>query len=135
MSTFGVLGARSIAVVTPYTADVTAPIAEHFTTAGLAVTALGSFLESSDLVVGRISERSIAEGVATLLARTSDCDAVFVSCTSLRLMATAHALEADVGIPVVSSNMALLWHLLRLAGVADEVGSVGRLFTRSLPTG
>jgi maleate isomerase len=128
---FRALDAQRIAVVTPYTADVTGPIAQHFTDAGLDVAALGSFLESSDLVVARISEASIAAGVRTVVGN-ADCDAVFVSCTSLRMMAAASALEREVGIPVVSSNMALLWHLLRLAGVADEVPGRGTLFSRQL---
>ena len=128
---FRALDTRRIAVVTPYTADVTGPIAQHFTDAGLEVTALGSFLEPSDLVVARISEASIAEGVRTIAGR-ADCDAVFVSCTSLRLMASADALEREVGVPVVSSNIALLWHLLRLAGVTDDVPGRGSLFRRQL---
>jgi maleate isomerase len=128
---FRSLDATRIAVVTPYTADVTAPIAEHFARAGLEVTALGSFLESSDLVVARIDERSVADGVRTI-AGSADCDAVFVSCTSVRMMAAVDALEREVGIPIVSSNMALMWHLLRLSGVADEVPGFGRLFSRQL---
>ena len=82
-------------------------------------------------MVARISEASIAEGVRTIAGR-ADCDAVFVSCTSLRSMAAADALEREVAMPVVSSNIALLWHLLRLAGVTDDVPGRGSLFSRQL---
>jgi maleate isomerase len=128
------LDARRVAVVTPYTAEVTAPIARSFAEAGLSVTALGSFLESNDFNVGRISPQSIADGVRTM-ARSADCDAVFVSCTSLRLLAAVKDLESEVGVPVLSSNLALFWHLLRLAGIADQVDGLGRLFTRQLAAG
>ena len=123
------LDAHRVAVVTPYTAEVTAPIARSFADAGLSVTALGSFLEPNDFTVARISPQSIADGVRTV-ARSADCDAVFVSCTSLRLLASVKDLESEVGVPVLSSNMALFWHLLRLAGVADEIEELGRLFSR-----
>ncbi|MDE0665932.1 MAG: hypothetical protein OXH67_10090, partial [Acidimicrobiaceae bacterium] len=63
------------------------------------------------------------------------CDAVFVSCTSLRLLASVEGLESEVGVPVVSSNMALFWHLLRLAGIADRIDGLGRIFTRQLTSG
>ena len=63
IAAFHALAAERIAIITPYTADVTASVAERFATAGLQVTALGSFLESSDLVVARISPESIAAGV------------------------------------------------------------------------
>lgn len=129
---FHALAACRVAVLTPYTADVTAPIAERFADAGLTVPALGSFLESSDLVVARISAESIAEGIRTVAGR-ADCDAVFVSCTSLRILEAVEEIEHEVGVPVVSSNMALFWHLFRLAGVNDELEEFGRLFTRPLP--
>ena len=128
----GALGAERVAIVTPYTAEVTAPVAERFRAAGLRVTGLGSFLESSDLVVARISPASIADGVRAVVAERA-CDAVFVSCTSLRVLDLAPELEAELDVPVVSSNMALLWHLLRLAGVDDDLSGFGRLFARPLP--
>lgn len=121
------LGAERVAVVTPYSAEVTAPVAARFADAGLTVTGLGSFVESSDLVVARISPDSIAAGVRSIV-RQAECDAVFVSCTSLRVLDIAADLEAELGIPVVSSNMALIWHLLRLAGVDDDLSGFGRLF-------
>ncbi len=127
VAAFQALDARRIALVTPYTAEVTGPIVEFFSAAGFEVTALGSFLEPSDLVVGRISPASIADGVRAMV-ESSPCDAVFVSCTSLRLLAAATDLEREVGVPVVSSNMALFWHLLRLGGITDEVPQFGRLF-------
>ena len=123
------LDAQRVAVVTPYTAEVTAPVTRSLAGEGLCVTAVGSFLESNDFTVARMSPKSIAGGVRTVV-RGADCDAVFVSCTSLRLLASVTELESEVGVPVVSSNMALFWHLLRLAGIADGIDGLGRLFTR-----
>lgn len=131
VAAFHALDAKRIAVVTPYTADVTRPIAEHFDAAGLTVCALGSFCEASDLVVARISEQSVANGVRQIVAQADGdggCDAVFVSCTSLRAFGVIDALERELGRPVVSSNLALLWHLLRMTGVEDAVPGLGSLF-------
>ncbi|MCY3851277.1 MAG: hypothetical protein OXF75_10825 [Acidimicrobiaceae bacterium] len=130
VAAFHALEARRIAVLTPYTADVTAAIAEHFADAGLSVTALGSFLEPSDLIVARISEASIAAGVRAVASAESD--AVFVSCTSLRVLKTVSDIEDEAGIPVVSSNMALFWHLLRLAGANVELDGHGQIFKRQI---
>jgi len=131
VAAFAALGAKRIAVVTPYTEQVTAPIVDHFADAGLTVTALGSFLESSDLVVARITEQSIAAGAKAIAAK-ADCDAVFVSCTSLRGLRIIDVIERSVGVPVVSSNQALFWHLLRLAGVDDDLDGLGTLFKTAL---
>lgn len=126
---FTALDVERIAVVTPYTADVTAPVAQFFENAGLEVTAVGSFLESSDHVVAKISAESIANGVRQI-ASAGDCDGVFISCTSLRTFSFVQALEDEIGKRVVSSNLALSWDLLRLAGIADELSGLGKLFTR-----
>ena len=92
-----------------------------------AIHAVRRFLESSDLVVARISEASVAAGVRKIAAQ-GECDAVCVSCTSLRLFGVVAELEAELGVPVVSSNLALLWQLLRLAGVDDQLDGLGTLF-------
>ncbi len=131
VAAFTALGAKRIAVVTPYTADVTAPIVEHFSTAGLEVCSVGSFLEPSDLVVGRISEAAVAAGVRSVV-EGSDCDAAFVSCTSLRAFGIVEQLEHGIDRPVVSSNLALYWHLLRLAGVDDAIEGLGTLMRTPL---
>ena len=51
-----------------------------------------------------------------------------MSCTSLRLFGIAEALEDELDIPVVSSNLAFGWHLLRLAGIDDHLPGLGSLF-------
>jgi maleate cis-trans isomerase len=39
------------------------------------------------------------------------------------------ALEEDLGKPVVSSASAMMWHALRLVGVAAPIAGYGRLLT------
>ncbi len=129
IAAFNTLGVSRVAIVTPYTLDVTEPVADQFRNADLQVGAVGSFLESSDLVVARISAESIANGIRTVAEAAGDCDGVFVSCTSLRTLDLIPKIEAEIGKPVVSSNLALLWHLLRLSGVDDQLPHLGRLFS------
>ena len=59
----------------------------------------------------------------------AEIDAVFVSCTSVRLAEAAAEIEKEIGLPVTSSNHAMAWHALRLAGVSDAMPQWGRLFT------
>lgn len=129
IAAFEALAVGRVAIVTPYTLDVTEPVADQFRQAGLEVGAVGSFLESSDLVVARISPESIASGVTTVAEAAGDCDGVFISCTSLRTLDIIPKLEGEIGKPVVSSNLALLWHLLRLSGVDDRLPHLGRLLS------
>jgi maleate isomerase len=124
---FQALGARRIGVLTPYSPAVNAVVRDYLNRHGAEVAAFATFDRRDDREAARISVDSIAAAIAAL-ARTARLDAVFVSCTSLRLAERIEAIEADAGIPITSSDHALAWHCLRLAGVNDTVPHAGRLF-------
>lgn len=71
---------------------------------------------------------TIAVGIGTM-ARSATLNAVFVSCTSLRLSEIVFEVESDIGNPVPSSDHAMAWYCLR-AGVTDVVPDAGCLFER-----
>jgi maleate isomerase len=125
---FGALGARNIAVLTPYRDDVNEAVRRYVEERGFLVTAFATFGEEDDHKVARISEASFRDAVLALARRRVAMDAVFVACTSLRVAAIAREVEAAVGLPVTSSNHAMAWHALRLAGVRDRLPRWGRLF-------
>ena len=98
---------------------------------GISVPVMGSFNEEDDRRAARIDAASIRD--ATLrLGRAAEVDGVFVSCTSLRLVEAVAAIEAELDKPVTSSNHALAWHCLRLAGIDDRRPGFGRLLERGL---
>ena len=124
---FRALKARRIGVLTPYRADVNRIVADYIAARGFEVPVFGSFNEQDDGVVARITPASVKRGVETILSH-APVDAVFVSCTSVRLAEAARAIEAETGVPITSSNHAMAWHALRLAGVDDVMPQWGRLF-------
>jgi maleate isomerase len=125
---FSAFGAKRIGVLTPYRADVNRIVADYIRARGFDVPVFGSFNEQDDGRVARISPASIRAGVETLL-KTAAVDAVFVSCTSVRLAEAAAEIETATGVPITSSNHAMAWHALRLAGVTDSLPQWGKLFT------
>jgi len=127
MAAFDALGAKRIAVLTPYRRDVNEIVRDYITGQGYEVPVFGSFNEQDDGVVSRIDADSIRSAVRTIV-RERDVDAVFVSCTSVRLLDAVTEIEAECGLPVTSSNHAMAWHCLRLAGVDDQRPELGRLF-------
>ena len=126
-----VLGVQSLALLTPYPPEVTEAMQDKFVQAGIAVTVVGSFEQESDLVVGKIDPESILRAVIEI-GQSDAVDGVFVSCTSLRAVGIIEDAESALGKPVSSSNHALAWHLLRLAGVQDQLPHAGRLFQMQL---
>ena len=121
------LGARRIGLVAPYQRSVGEAMRDYFVKAGYRVPVLAIFDEPDDTVAARIAPESIAAAVEQAAAHP-EVDAVFVSCTSLRVAEAVEALEARTGKPVTSSNHALAWHSLRLAGIMDPLQGRGRLF-------
>ena len=128
---FRAFGARRVGVLTPYRADVNRIVASYIQERGFHVPVFGSFNEQDDGVVSRITPAAIKRGVQTILAK-APVDCVFVSCTSVRLAEAARDIEAEIGVPITSSNHAMAWHALRLAGIEDSMPQWGSLFTKPL---
>jgi maleate isomerase len=126
---FKAMGVQRIALLTPYIDSVNRMFRKFVQDRGIEVPVMGSFNHENDNDVARISANSI-RNAALELGRNPAVDAVFVSCTSIRLAETAKDLEAELGKPVTSSNHAMAWHMLRLAGINEPMPQWGRLFTK-----
>ena len=125
---FAALGIRRIALVTPYAIDVTVQLQANLCDAGFDINAVATFDQTDDFTVARISADSILNAVLEI-GKRDDCDGVFVSCTSLRTMQIIGDAETRLGKPVISSNQALAWHMMRLACISDSPSGAGCLFT------
>jgi maleate isomerase len=121
------LGAKRIALLTPYVRRINERLRDALEARGMKIPVMGSFNQEDDNMVARISPASLAEAIVRL-GSSDACDAVFVSCTSLRVARIVEKVEARIGKPVTSSNHALAWHMLRLAGYAKPLPRRGKLF-------
>lgn len=121
------LGVKRIALLTPYSPDVTSEMQQNLCASGYQINAVASFNESDDFTVARISADSILQAVLKVGAR-DDCDSVFVSCTSLRALEIISQAEAKLGKPVISSNQTLAWHLMQMADLKPDLKDCGQLF-------
>jgi maleate isomerase len=125
------LGARRIALVDPpwFSAELTALGADYFTGQGFEVAyaaAAGVPSEQRAINPGQLFEW-IREQVPV------GADAVSIGGNGLRAVGIIQALEEDLGLPVLTANQVLLWHLLRLSGTHVPVAGYGRLFDHDLP--
>jgi maleate isomerase len=105
------IGARRVAVATPYDRRLTHKLVDFLDEAGFdtpSTTHLGIRREMS-----RVSKRTIVD----LIRATAhpDADAVFLSCTSLRTRGIVAELEQEIGCPILTSNQVTLWAALAAA--------------------
>ena len=126
------LGVTRLGFVTPYVAAVSDAMRGKLADVGIETVAFGSFEVAEDGIVAQMTPECIL-AAALSVGAAADCDGVFISCTNLRAAGIIEQAEAQLGKPVISSNQALAWHMLRLAGDATVYPGRGRLFTRPLP--
>lgn len=82
---------------------------------GIAVPGTLSFGEEVEARVARIAPSSIADA-ARDLARRNHLEGMFLSCTNLRTLDIIDPLTQELGLPVLSSNQCLAWHMAVLSG-------------------
>lgn len=121
------LKARRIAFVSPYVKEVTAPMRALLEANGFEAVSELSFDQGEDKKVARIAEANTLQAIEEA-AKSGQVDAVFASCTNLRTFGILEEAEARAGCPVISSNQALLWHMLKLADVEAKGWGPGQLF-------
>lgn len=119
------LGCESVSLITPYLFDITAMLGDFIEDNGIAVAAAATFNNPDDTEVARISEGSLRDTI--LAAGEGPGDAVFVSCSALHVLPVIEDCEAIIGKPVLTSNQAMAWHCMRLAGIDDARPGFGRL--------
>jgi len=124
---FQALGMKRIALLTPYIQEINDLMRGYFEAHDVPVPVMGSYNIMDDTAVARLSPASL-KSAALELGREAAVDGVFVACTSIRLVNVVEELEQALGKPVTSSNHAMAWHTLRLAGIAEPIPGYGRLF-------
>jgi hypothetical protein len=101
------------------------------------IVALGSHTAGSvripACVTGNVGLKGLAEPHAEAIldlalgAWDPQSDGLVAACLNFRSHLVIDVLEARTGKPVISSTQAVLWHLLRLAGVTRPIPGYGRL--------
>lgn len=119
------LGVSKLAFLSPYVEEVSGTLRGALAARGVDSPVFGSFDEAEETRVARIDGPSVA-AAARHLAGAGGVDAVFMSCTNLRSFGVIDEIEAATGLPVLSSNLVLGWHMFQLAGTRTT--GPGRLF-------
>ena len=80
--------------------------------------------------------RTLGPAVVVALARAAmvnDVDAMLIACTDFGTLPVVETLEADLGIPIITSNQAQLWATLHAANVHEPIAGWGRLLDGTYP--
>lgn len=128
-----VVGARTVAVATPYLDSLNAIERRFLEDSGFAVSAIAGLQCGTDAEIGRLSPADAEALVAAVDSPAADT--LFVSCTNWHCLEAVPRIEADRGKPVITSNLAGAWAALRLLGIADAAPRSGYLLDLGLTAG
>ena len=120
------LGISRVAVGTPYLDEVNRMEAAFLEERGFDVLSMKGLGIAGGRDMARVEPDDIVR--LALDVCSDDCDGIFLSCTALRAVEVIDAIEETTGRPVVTSNQALVWRMLREIGLLESRSGPGRLF-------
>jgi maleate isomerase len=118
------LGVSKISMAMPYIEEVALAAVKFVEESGIRVLKKKWLSESPAYVPGD-KVYALAREVDT-----PESEALFLPCTGWHTIDVIEKLEGDTGKPVISSNQATMWNLLRLAGINDKIEGYGQLLTK-----
>jgi maleate cis-trans isomerase len=123
------LGARRIALATPYPETIGRAGRVYWEAAGFEIVAHRRL--DTPNIYDESEERALTLGRA---ADTPTADTLLISGTGLPTAGIIERLEKDLAKPVVTSQAATLWHALQLLHMPDPVRGYGRLLSQNTTT-
>jgi maleate isomerase len=122
------LGARRIAMVTPYMKSLTKLVADYIEAAGFEVVDTLSLEVSDNLEVARLDPADLREHWRKV--DTSSADALILSaCVQMPSLPSIQPVEDEAGLPVLSAATATVFTVLTELGLRPEVPGAGRLLS------
>lgn len=124
MDALKALGAKTYALVTPYTADVQSQIVDNLSALGYDCSAEVHFDISDNFSFGIVPEKQIEAALRS--ACTAKPDAVIVLCTNLAGAPVVAQVENDTGVPILDSVTLTMWGALgRIEASSDGLEAWG----------
>jgi maleate cis-trans isomerase len=124
------LGIRRPAIATPYIREMDEKLTDVLRQSGLEIAAIEGLGIRRSIDMGALEPEAAYRLAREVVARADSPDGILISCGNFRTFEIIEPLEAECGLPVVTSNQAGLWRALRLAGIQDRIGNLGRLLEK-----
>jgi maleate cis-trans isomerase len=121
------MGIKKVSIAMPYLEEV-AKVAMKFVEDNGIMVQKAEWMNLGGFEIHRVSKEKLWQ-----LAKKVDTprsEALFISCTSLHTFELIERLEIDLRKPVITSNQATIWNMLRLAGIKDKVEGYGQLLSQ-----
>jgi maleate isomerase len=119
------LGIETLAVATPYVAEINDLEGRFLVANGFKVVDLKGLHLSDNIEIGKVSGETVCELVTKL--ENKEADGIFISCTNFPTISILNKLEEKLGKAVISSNTATLWAMLKRCNARLKIEGYGKL--------
>ena len=116
------LGLRRLAIAAPYEEWVMDRLASFLREGGFEIVGSRGLGHEANILYGPEKAIELARSVWT-----EGADGLILSCSNFRTLEAVQEIERLIGKPVITSNTAALWSLLRLRGWSSPIEGGGRL--------
>lgn len=126
LSGIAALGARRVAIITPYVSSLTRLVADYLEDAGIEVVDALSLEVPDNLAVARLDPADLRSHWKRLDLTRADA-LVLSACVQMPSLPSIQPVEDEVGLPVLSSATATAFRILSELGLPTTVPRAGRL--------
>ena len=126
LDAFRKLGIKKVSMAMPYIEKVSRAAQKFVEDNGIKVLK-AKWLNKAGTDIAEVSKEALYH-----LAREVDdpeSQAIFISCIALHTIEIIEKLENDLQKPVITSNQATMWNMLRLANINDRIQGYGQLLS------
>lgn len=116
-SAIGASGARRVGVITPYVAELNDKIKASIEADGVEVVTIAGLGMTENFTIARVPHDEIVDFAVRSLAGLK-IDLAFVSCTNFGAVQAIPAISERLGVPVVTSNQAVLAATIERLGLS-----------------
>lgn len=132
LEVFKKLKLKKIVMATPYHKEVVEKEVEYFekNIPGFKILATNNLG-----IIGGLPKGNLYPPSAHIAAKEvyiKEAEAIFISCTNWRTIEIINLLERDTGKPVITSNQATMWAILRKIGICSGNDEYGQLLSSKL---
>ena len=125
MRAFKKLNIHKVAILTPYPKLVNQTVYEYLKDKQIEIDTFSGFNLEYDSDIAKVDPQHLIKIIKDI--NYLDVDAVFVSCTALRIVEVLQEVEDLIKKPVISSNQAIIWDSIRSVEIKSSIEGFGKL--------
>jgi maleate isomerase len=127
------MGAKKVAMITPYMKPLTGMVVDYIEGAGISVLDATSLEVDDNLAVGCLDPQNLPD-IARQLKREGADAIVLSACVQMPSLPAVQAVEDELGLPVITAATATTYEILKALGHQPAIPGAGSLLAGNLIT-